>query len=174
MRDEISRRTLIIAIVVCATLLIAVPAAALYFLDHHESLSVSTETAEAEFARLRARFVGHRPLVDMASRSTDAADGADTADGSSAPRSIRAFHTVIFDTGSRPRLLHLTAPVGFARLFADRAGLFLRLGELTFLDNTEFDQEPIRVSIDEIRRHGPGLLVDCRHPGGGQFIAWVE
>jgi len=171
MRDEISRRTLIIAIIVCATLLVAVPAAALYFVDHHESLSVSAETAEAEFTRLRARFAGHRALIDMAVRHTDALAAAD---GGSTPHQIRAFHTVIFDAGSRPRLLHLTAPVGFARLFADRAGLFQRLGELTFLDNTEFDQEPIRVSFEEIRHRGPGLIVDCRHPGGGQFIAWVE
>jgi hypothetical protein len=40
--------------------------------------------------------------------------------------------------------------------------------------DTEFDAEPLRVSIEEIDRHGPGLLVDYRHPGGGQFVSWVE
>jgi hypothetical protein len=28
--------------------------------------------------------------------------------------------------------------------------------------------------VDQIERHGPGLIADYRHPSGGQFIAWVE
>jgi hypothetical protein len=68
----------------------------------------------------------------------------------------------------------MTAPIAFARLFAHRDGWFRWLGELTFLDDTEFDPEPIHLSFDDIRRHGPGLIVDFRHPGGGQFIAWAE
>jgi hypothetical protein len=51
---------------------------------------------------------------------------------------------------------------------------FRWLGELTFLDDTEFDPEPIQLSFDDIERHGPGVIVDFRHPGAGQFIAWVE
>jgi len=167
MKEEISRRTLIIAIAVCATLLVTIPAGAIYFLRHHESLAVSTETADAEFAKLRARFGGQTPLLDMTARQV-VARGAATA----AP--IRAFHTVIFDTRRGPRLVHLTAPCAFARMFAHRDGFFRWLGELTFLDDTEFDPEPIRLSFEEIKRHGPGLLVDYRHAGGGQFIAWVE
>jgi len=50
----------------------------------------------------------------------------------------------------------------------------VRLGELTFLDDTEFDPEPIQLSLAQVERHGPGLVVDYRHPSGGQFIAWVE
>ncbi len=167
MRDEISRRTLLIAIGICATLLVAVPAAAMYFLHHHESVSVSAQAAEAEFAALRARFAGQRPLVDMAAREAVAAGVAGGAE-------IHSFHTVIFDTQRGPRLVRLTAPSGFARLFAHRDGFFRWLGELTFLDDTEFDPEPIHVSFEDIKRHGPGLIVDYRHASGGQFIAWVE
>src|SRR5690349_23988466 len=111
MRDELSRRTLLIAIGVCAALLVAVPATAMYFLHHHQSLTVSADVADAEFAKLRARFAGQRPLLDMTERETIAVQGA----GGGA---IHSFHTVIFDTRRGPRLVHLTAPSAFARLFA--------------------------------------------------------
>ena len=81
---------------------------------------------------------------------------------------------MIFDTRGGQRLIHVTAPLPFARLFAHRDGWFRWLGELTFLDDTEFDPEPIHLSFDDIRRRGPGLLVDYHHASGGQFLAWVE
>lgn len=153
----------------CAGTLLAGAAAAAYFELHHQSLAVSAETANAEFDRLRARFAGQRPLVDMEARqAVDVPPSPVTA-------SVRSFHTVIFDTrGGTPRLIHLTAPPLFARAFAHRDGHFRWLGELTFLDDTEFDPEPIQLSFEAIKRRGPGLLVDYRHPGGGQFLAWVE
>jgi len=168
MRDEISRRTLLLAIAGCVTLIVAGAGCAVYFERHHQSVTVSADTAEAEFRKLRARFTGQPPLLDMAARQV----GAYASSPHAAP--IRTFHTVIFDTRGGPRLVHVTAPYRFARLFAHRDGRFRWLGELTFLDDTEFDPEPIQLPVDDIRRRGPGLIVDFRHPTGGQFIAWVE
>ena len=168
MNEEISRRTLLFAITACLTLIVTGAGCAYYFERHHKSYAVSSETAEAEFRQLRARFAGQRPLVDMAVRGVVAY----TPSPQAAP--IHSFHTVIFDTRGGSRLVHLTAPSFFARLFAHRDGRFRWLGELTFLDDTEFDPEPIQLSFDDVKRRGPGLILDVRHPGGGQFIAWVE
>jgi hypothetical protein len=170
MNEEISRRTLLIGIATCLTLMVSTVGCAFYFEHHHQSLAVSAETAEAEFLKLRERFAGQRPLLDMGARKV-----AGSAAPSGQPASpIRVFHTVIFDTRGGSRLIHLTAPYRFARLFAHRDGRFRWLGELTFLDDTEFDPEPIQLSFDDLKRRGPGLIVDFRHPGAGQFIAWVE
>ena len=79
---------------------------------------------------------------------------------------------MIFDTRAGARLVHITVPYRFGRLFGRRD--FRWLGQLTFLDDTEFDPEPIQLSLDQVARRGPGLIVDYRHPSGGQFIAWVE
>jgi hypothetical protein len=167
--EEISRRSLIAAIAACGTLLVASVAASVYLAQHRESLNVSADAGDAEFRRVRARFAGQQPLLDMDAREV----AAEPAPGAAPPR-IRAFHTMILDTRGGTRLVHLTAPPAFARLFAHRDGFYRWLGELTFLDDTEFDPEPIHLSFEAIRRRGPGLLVDYRHPGGGQFIAWVE
>jgi hypothetical protein len=127
------------------------------------------QVADAEFLQLRAHFAAQRPLLDMASREAVPQTGSRRP-----PAGLHSFHTVIFDTRGRQRLVHMTVPYWFVRLFPLSQGKFKWLGQLTFLDDTEFDPEAIRLTLDQIKKHGPGLLVDFRHPGGGQFIAWTE
>ena len=141
---------------------------ALFFFRHHRSEQASAQTAEAEFQTLRARFADQRPLLDMRERRP-LADVSQSRTG--AP--LHSFHTVIFDTRGGQRIVRITVPYRFGRLFAGRDG-FRWLGELTFLDDTEFDPEPIQLLVDQIERHGPGLIADYRRTSGGQFIAWVE
>mgnify|MGYP003336307051 CR=1 FL=1 len=82
----------------------------------------------------------------------------------------------IYDTrGGRQRLVHVTMPYALRGLYARHDGAFRWLGELTFLDDTEFDGEEIALTITDIERRGPGLLVDCRHSKtGGWFLSWVD
>ena len=125
--------------------------------------------AETEFAQLRLRFSQQKPLVDMTTRTAQAQPDQPTA---ASP--LRMFHTVVFDTRGGERLIRISVPYWFARRFARHSGTFIWLGELTFLDDTEFDPEQIRLSLAQLERRGPGLVADYRHPSGGQFISWVE
>lgn len=152
-----------------AVIVVAVVAAAALFLRHRNSEAASPEAADAEFRRLRARFADQRPLLDM--RERRASPDAST---SRTPSRLRSFHTVIFDTRGGQRIVRIAVPYWFARGYARHDRGFRWLGELTFLDDTEFDPEPIQLRLSEVERRGPGLIADYRHPGGGQFIAWVE
>jgi hypothetical protein len=147
---------------------VAIVAGSVFFFRHHHSQRASAQTAEVEFQRLRERFAGQRPLLDIQARRAPA-----DAAPSRAAATLHSFHTVIFDTRGDQRIVRLTVPYRVGRLFALRGG-FRWLGELTFLDDTEFDSEPIQLAIDQVAAHGPGLIVDYRHPTGGQFIAWVD
>lgn len=137
--------------------------------SHKEVTFTSDAMAEAELAQLRLRFSNQHPLVDMTTRAARAQPVQPT-DGSP----LRVFHTVIFDTRGHERLIRMSVPYWFARLYARHDGTFIWLGELTFLDDTEFDPEPIRLSLAQLERRGPGLVVDYRRPSGGQFISWIE
>ncbi len=140
-----------------------------FFVSHRDSVSASAQLAEVEFSRLRARFSNQQPLLDMSRRQ---ALDAPAVSRPAAP--LRSFHTVIFDTRGRQRIVRITVPYWLARRFAGPDGEFTWLGQLTFLDDTEFDPEAIRLSLNQIERRGPGLVAFYRHPGGGQFISWVE
>ena len=137
--------------------------------SHRTSEPASTQVAGAEFSQLRARFADERPLLDMNRRDPHAGQGM-----SRTARSLRSFHTIVFDTRGGRRLVRITVPFWFARRFADGNGEFRWLGQLTFLDDTEFDPEPIRLSLDQLERRGPGLVAYYQHASGGQFISWVE
>jgi len=149
--------------------LIAVALGFSFFVSHHESSLASNQSAEVEFSRLRSRFSDQQPLIDMSLRQ---AVGAPTNGQPDAL--LHTFHTVVFDTRGGQRIVHITVPYWFARLFADSDGEFRWLGQLTFLDDTEFDSEIIRLSLDQLESQGPGLIIDYQHPSGGQFISWVE
>ena len=151
------------------SLLSAAGAGVWFFLSHHDSVAVSDQAAEAELARLQARFSAQQPLLDMSRRE---ASPGPAVSRSVAP--LRAFHTVVFDTRGGHRIVRITVPYWFGRLFAGRSGEFRWLGELTFLDDTEFDPEAIRLPIDQLDRRGPGLIAYFRHASGGRFISWVE
>jgi hypothetical protein len=140
-----------------------------FFLSHHQSSPVTERSAESEFSQLRSRFSTQQPLIEMSLRQP-----ADTPVIGQPIVPLRTFHTVIFDTRGSERIVRITVPFWFARLFADRHGEFKWLGQLTFLDDTEFDSEAIRLSLDQLERRGPGLIIDYQHPSGGQFISWVE
>jgi hypothetical protein len=173
MQSMITNRHTVPAILVLlgtvVVVLTVVGTALFFFLQHHDSESASAETAAAEFLQLRARFSDQQPLLDMGGRQPLTAVGVSRA---AAP--LHSFHTVVFDTRGSRRIVRITVPYRFGRLFARHNGGFRWLGELTFLDDTEFDPEPIDLSLDQVERHGPGLIVDYRHASGGQLIAWVE
>jgi hypothetical protein len=169
--SPIKKRSVLLSVGLCAAIAIlsAFTGTVWFCLRHWHTEPASASTAKVEFDQLRARFAGEQPLLDMRFRkpSTDL----------NAPRvraPLHSFHTVIFDTRGAQRLVRITVPYWFGRHYARHSGRFVWLGELTFFDDTEFDPEKIQLSLDEIERHGPGLLVDYRHPTGGQFIAWVE
>ena len=140
-----------------------------FFLSHHQSRPVSQQAAEAEFSQLRSRFFAQQPLIDMSLRQP-----VDTSTSRQPETPLHTFHTVIFDTRGGQRLVDIAVPYWFARLFAGRDAEFKWLGQLTFLDDTEFDGDAIRLSLEQLEQSGPSLIVDYQHESGGQFIAWVE
>jgi hypothetical protein len=155
-----------------ATATLAMVGAGIWFVLRHRTVTAaSPQVAEREFAALRARFAGQSPLLDMERREPFSVAAPVLLQGRPP---IRSFHTVVFDTRGSQRIVRIDVPYWFGRRFAGRDGQFTWLGQLTFLDDTEFDPEAIRLSVDRLERRGPGLVADYRHPSGGQFISWVE
>jgi len=159
----------LVSLAATAVALSAIGVAFWFVQSHREVVSGSAQRAETEFSELRGRFSNQLPLLDMDRREVSALPAAP---GRPAP--LRSFHTIVFDTRGGERIVRITVPYWFARPFAGRDGRFEWLGQLTFLDDTEFDPEPIHLSLDQVERRGPGLVADYHHPGGGQFISWVE
>jgi hypothetical protein len=168
-RTDWRRVFYVAASIVIVMIGIGVGAGLWFVVAHRQSISMAPSEADTTFAQIRARFSQQPPLMDMGQRQPSTAVSA-----AARPQPLRTFHTVIFDTRGGERLIRISVPYWFARQYARHNGEFRWLGEMTFLDDTEFDPESIRLSLQQIETRGPGLVVDYRHTSGGQFIAWVD
>ena len=108
--------------VVRGTVMIALTAVGMglwFFVSHHTSSPISKQSAETEFTQLRSHFSNQQPLIDMSLRKP-----VNTSTTGQSVTPLHTFHTVIFDTRGSQRIVHITVPYWFARLFADSDGEF--------------------------------------------------
>ena len=169
MKQKTQSIVIFVSLITTLAALAVVGVGSWFFTSHRSSVATSAQLAEIEFGQLRTRFASEQPLLDMSRR-----EASETPAVLQNPAPLRSFHAVIFDTRGRQRLVRIAVPYWFARGFARRDREFRWLGQLTFLDDTEFDPEAIHLSLDQLERRGPGLVADYQHLGGGQFISWVE
>jgi hypothetical protein len=144
---------------------------AIFIFQHHDSAVVSREAADAEFAQRRQAFAGQAPLVEIGDGANPVVHRAAAAPEHASDPSRLVLHVVVFDALSG-KIVRISLPWHAVRLMHPNG--FTYLGELTFLEDTEFDGDRILVSLHDLEQRGRGLVVDHRHSGGGQFLVWVQ
>lgn len=119
--------------------------------------------AHGEFERITARFAGQAPLIDADGRVTYRA--AAPSGGSSFDR----LHVLAYDPREE-RLFEITVPEWLLRL-APRGQPSVRIDG----DEVLGAMNGRRVSVDELRRHSPGLILDRESAReGGRVLVWTE
>lgn len=140
-----------------------------FLTTHRSSRAVSRKAADREIEQLRSRLTSEirrgAPEANLA--------GATVAAPRVSPGPVHAIHTVIFDTRGGDRLVRTDAPLWWVRA-TTRRGVIRWLGQLTFFDDTEFDGDPVDLSLHRIGEQGPALLADVHHADGGWLVSWSE
>ncbi|HEY7289391.1 MAG TPA: hypothetical protein VH583_06095 [Vicinamibacterales bacterium] len=135
----------------------------LFLRSHVHSDVVRDDAAATEFSAARARFGGQTPLIELGS------DGQPVlhrpADGPRRP--VGALHALGYDA-SEGRLSRLDLPGWFVR--AVSAGGRIRLANLGFADDGDDAQ---RLTLEDLERHGPGLVLDVKQPDK-RLLVWTE
>src|SRR5215831_13848601 len=107
------------------------------------------QTADQEFARQRARFAGQQPLVELRK-------------------------TANVDDNREGRLIHIDVPLWLMRMMpASNGGTRGRRMTLRG-NNLDFDFESGDLTLEDVERHGPGLVVDGVDSRGAQVLVWAE
>jgi hypothetical protein len=149
---------------------LAVAGSLAYFIfQHHDSEAVSREAADAELARRRQGFAGQAPLVEIRDGADPVFNRAAAAPDDTSDPTTRVLHVVVFDSRSGT-IVRINLPWRAIRLMYPNG--FTYLGELTLLEDTEFDGDRILLSLHDLERRG--LIVDHRHADGGQFLVWMQ
>jgi hypothetical protein len=166
--DNKTRKTWV-SIVIASVIIIGLLAVgivggtAVFIYSHVTAKIIPQESAEQEFTTARARFVNQQPLIELT------ADDEPVLHRNAGPRrEIQSLHALVYDGRAR-KLTHLDVPGWLLKVMS--AGGRIRIANLDVLD----DDAGGRVTLEDLERHGPGLVLDLKRARGSQHVLlWTE
>ena len=165
--DEKTKRTWVSVVIASVIILVALAIAVIggtvfFFYRHIDARFTAQENADATFAQTRTRFAGQQPLIEL---SRD--DEPVVHHPGGVRREVHALHALVYDTNSG-KLTHVDVPGWLLRLMS--AGGRLRIANMDAFG----DDETAKLTLDDLERHGPGLIMDVTRHGGSQLLVWTE
>ena len=150
--------------IVLAFLAIGAVVIGISWMREHVDIVDSSETeASRAFDEVHARFPGQKPLLELRDRTPHYVEERASKAGSSA--TLSTMHVVAWDTDER-RLAKIDVPWWILRM---------KSGSISFSSySTGLDDAGVKLTPEEIERHGPGLLLDFTMPGEGRVLIWTE
>jgi hypothetical protein len=144
-----------------AAVVVAVVAGTAFELHRHvRSEIVATDEAERTFDAQRDRFAGQQPLVELS--RDDERPTIHRAPDSARRVQLQVMRVLVYDS-DEGRLTRADVPGWLLRLLPHS-----RMGTFGGVEvNTS------RVTLDDLERHGPGLVLDTRNRGT-RVLVWTE
>jgi hypothetical protein len=161
-----------ISVLIASVIIVGILAAAAiggtaFFIYRHVNTEFTrTENADQQFREARARFAGQQPLIEI--RKDDEPvlhrEGLRTLQSTAKLETLRVL---AYDTDAG-KLVHVSIPFWLLRLAPSR--------HMTFLSDSgiDFDSDRVHVTLDDLERRGPGLILDQADRRGSQVLVWAE
>lgn len=149
------------ALGVVALCIIALGATSAYFVMRSMEKKTLTEAeSQREADTVRARFAGRTPLIEVIDpRAGDIRiNRPQTADG----REVSTVHVLAWKPAER-ELSRAEVPLWLMQF--STVNLLSRFGVVP---------ERVRLTVDDIKRYGPGIIVDYSSPGKDRVLVWVD
>lgn len=126
--------------------------------------SMSSTSADDEFAKQRERFAGRKPLIELVDgRPQYVGDRAGGAPASTVP--LKTMHVMAWDD-DEGKLVRFSLPFWLLRL---------KSGPIRLSAYSEgWDDRGVSFRVEDLEKHGPGLLMDLSEPTEGRVMIWVE
>ena len=145
-------------------MLIAMAGAGLYFFSQHiKATKVSQATATTEFDTVRAQFTGQKALIELDERGHFLRANADRAAQPNARRPDQLY-VLAFDPDDE-RIVKVTIPFWLLR-FKPRATVDFNGGRL--------ELEDLKLTVEDLERFGPTLIVDHKSARGERVLVWSQ
>jgi hypothetical protein len=155
----------IAAVVILIVLGLVVAGGSAYFVARHiHAQTVSAVSAEEQLTRGRERFAGQTPLIEIGDDGEPVVHRP-PADAARAP--LTALHALVYNAESG-KLLTINVPMWLLRMMpAHNRFMFVN-------DDLDFDSRRTRVTVEDLERHGPGLILDGQARDGARILIWAE
>jgi hypothetical protein len=167
--DEKTKKTWI-SIIIATVIIVGVLAVtivggtAYFFYRHIDARFTGQENADQTFTTARARFSGQRPLIELSS-DDEPVIHRQTRGGTR--HDVNALHALVYDENSG-KLTHVDVPGWLIRFMS--VGGHLRIANLDMFG----DDDRAKLTLEDLERNGPGLIMDIHRRRGSQLLVWTE
>lgn len=158
---------LIAAVIVVGVLAIAIVGGTAYFFSRHINTQFTPpENAKQQFTEARARFAGQQPLIEIR-KNDEAVLHKEVIPTSGPAAKLESLRVLAYDTRAN-KLVRVSIPFWLLRMAPSK--------HLSFLNDNgiDFDSDRVRLTLDDLERRGPGLILDQADRRGSQVLVWTE
>jgi len=143
--------------------------------SHVHTETTEKQTALQEFDRQRGRFAGQQPLVELKKNVNDDDRIVVHRPPETATRrtDLQTIKVLVYDQ-HEGKLIHIDVPLWFVRLLPSNGNRSGRSRSSISWGDENFDFNSGNLSLDDIERHGPGVIVDGIDSRGAQVLVWAE
>ena len=133
-----------------------------FFRQNMEITETSEEAAMRELDEVRARFPGQQPLIQM----VDGKPQLIEREGQPPSQTkLNTMHVVAFDR-DEGNLVNVSLPFWLIRM---------RSGPIRISAYRQgWDDRGVSFRVEDIEKHGPGIIVDVTREGEGRVVIWAE
>jgi len=156
-----TKRTIVVVIGVLVFLaVIGIGLAAIFFIRATEITKADRPQADEVWREIRGRFPGARPLLEV--RNHESAVLTREPPPSPAGRRLESLHIAAWDSDDAG-LFRMTVPFWLLRF---KSGA-ITIGEDIYAQRLD-------ITVEQLERFGPALLVDHEAANGDRVLVWTE
>ena len=145
----------------------AVGGTAFFIYRHVHTQFTPSENAEQQFVEARARFSGQQPLLEVRHNDDRPIVHHEVLSGPASTVKLEALRVLAYDQRAR-KLVNVSIPFWLLRLAPSNKFSFLS-------DNgIDFDSDRVHLSLEDLERRGPGLILDQADRRGSHVLVWTE
>ncbi len=156
----------IAAVIIVGILAVSAVGGAAYFIYRHVHTQFTpTDDAAKQFADARARFAGQQPLIEM--QKDEPVIHRELIPKTMPDAKLSALRVLAYDTHAN-KMVSVSIPLWLLRMAPTNKFSFLS-------DNgIDFDSDRVHMTLEDLERRGPGLLLDQADRRGSQVLVWTE
>ena len=154
----------VIGIVVCGILgVIAMAGVGLWFVKSHVDIRNTTVAAATEdFQAVRQRFANQKPLIELDEHGRFLRANSDRPAGTERPQMLTVM---VFDPRDE-RVVRAELPFWMLRL---KMG-----GTRVGVGRGGFDMAQLHITVEDLERYGPTLILDQKDTDGSRVVVWSQ
>ena len=155
---------IVVGIVVFGILgVIAMAAAGLWFVKSHVNIQSTTPAmASADFQSIRARFANQKPLIELDERGNFLQANTDRPSSTERPQTL----TILAFDSHDEKVVRLELPFWLLRL---KSG-----GSRFEVGGNSVDLAKLRLTVEDLERYGPTLILDQKDTDGSRVLIWSQ